>query len=69
MSTHMKYRLSKEQQKTTLNIQNTGTSGGPSPKDATSGAIRTLITPFSMIVEWTLRVGNCYREEQNLTPC
>ena len=21
------------------------------------------------IVEWTLRVGNHYREEQNLTPC
>ena len=57
-----------QQKKTNLNIRNTGTSGGHSPKDATHGAMKTVIT-FLSIRLWTLTLGNCYREEQNLTPC
>ena len=52
----MKYRLSKEQQKTNLNIQHTGTSGGHFQKDVTSEAIRTLITPFPI----RLWYGHCH---------
>ena len=52
----MKYTLSKEQQKTNLNIQHTGTSGGHFQKDVTSEAIRTLITPFPI----RLWYGHCH---------
>ena len=48
MSTHVKSTFSKEQQKTNLDIQNTGTKGGHAPKDVTDGVIRTVITPFSV---------------------